>query len=539
MEDAFAVKEESLRSCELPASLFELIESVWEGDNDQPLHRFCSLMRKMKAKSFVQEELILNQELQDEKSMLDVHFGLPINLEATRLTFFCHLTDSKKWNNDDLADNHILGYAIIVKIHLPDGNILTHLLEAVVRPPSVVFPSNGEGSYFIESITNYYLHNVKLFKTCLGTAKKNRLFPITGSFFTQQNYFTSVCAHACLRMAMNSSPVINCKKLTNKEINDILGISNYKIDGGGLSQDQIISVVNQMGCKCHSANFTSQADIEYDHFMYPSLESCFPTILGIEYWDKKEQRVSGHVVTVLGHTINSDRWEPEAVRVYGGYPLKPYIPTAEWCDHYIISDDNYGMHSTLPTDAIRNFIVPTKNPNRHVSMAISIVPDNVTLPGYTAEQFAVDVATKLINSIGLKKPNIWHERLKEKNLKKRKQSLVCRTLLQKKCDYVNSIKAYVQNLTPEQQSCLDSLPDYMWVSEISLPNVYTANKHKLGDVVLRADATRDECMVGKSLVLAWFPGFVQIGGPRFNIQAWDIQTHVPLIRNAEDSVLEW
>jgi hypothetical protein len=485
-------------------------------------------MRKMSAKSFAQEQLVLNQELQDEKEMASICIGTPVELEAVRLTFFCCMPESERWDDELLSDAHVLGYAVIVKLKMPDGRVIkTHLLEAVVRPPSVVLENTGE----LEPITNYYLHNVKTFKTHIGTSQNHREFSITGSFFTQQNYLTSVCAHACLRMAMNSSPLINCNKLTNKAINDILGVSDYRMNGGGLTQEQIIEVVKQMGYKCHSANFLKQTDVEYDHFMYPSLESGFPTILGVEWWDKKKNEIVGHVLTVLGHTINSDRWEPEAERGYGSYPLKPYIPTAEWCDHYIISDDNFGMYSTLPTDAVRNFIVPTKNPNRHVSMAVSIVPDNVTVPGYAAEQFAVEKATKLINTVGLQAPNKWHDRLKGKNL-------VCRTLLQNKSEYANFIKAQVSSLTLEQQSCLDSLSEYVWVSEISLPNVYTANKHKLGDVVLRADATPQEHSAGQSLALAWFPGFIQVG-PQLNIKTWGIETHVPLIRNAENSMLEW
>lgn len=121
MEDAFAVKEESLQSCEFPTSLFKLIESVWEGDNDQPLHRFCSLMRKMKVKSFVQEELLLNQELIDEKEMASINLGYAIDLQATRLTFFCHLPESKKWDEASLQEDHILGYAVIVTLKAPDG----------------------------------------------------------------------------------------------------------------------------------------------------------------------------------------------------------------------------------------------------------------------------------------------------------------------------------------------------------------------------------------------------------------------------------
>ena len=88
------------------------------------------------------------------------------------------------------------------------------------------------------------------------------------------------------------------------------------------------------------------------------------------------------------------------------------------------------------------------------------------------------------------------------------------------------------------QVCLNSVPNYVWVSEISLPNLFTGNKHKLGDVIIRANATPEEHRSGESLALAWFPGFVQLG-PKPNIKSWPIENHVPLIRNAESSLLEW
>jgi hypothetical protein len=106
--------------------------------------------------------------------------------------------------------------------------------------------------------------------------------------------------------------------------------------------------------------------------------------------DRNSNTRIGHVVTVLGHTSNFDRWKPEADRGYGNFPLRPYISSAEWCDHYVINDDNYGMYSTLPSEAIRNFMVPNRNPFPHASMAITIVPKEVTIHGYMAEQFCSD-----------------------------------------------------------------------------------------------------------------------------------------------------
>ena len=297
--------------------------------------------------------------------------------------------------------------------------------------------------------------------------------------------------------------MLNVQKLTNKYVNDSLSLKDYN-PHGGLDKTQMEQVVRKLGLHFHSANFLQNTSVEYDHFMYPSLESGYPTILGLEWWDANSKSTSGHVVTALGHTMNSDRWEPEARRGYGNYPITPYIPTAEWCCHYIISDDDYGMYSTLPTDAVRNFIVPSKNPNQHVSMAISIIPSEVVLPGYHAEQLAMLSARWLVNNVKLTPPRQWHERMKEENL-------VCRTLLLTKDDYLKHIQTNNDKITAEQNKCLESMPKYVWVSEVSLPNIFTGNKHKLGDVVMRADATPQQHMNGESLAFAWFPGFVQLG----------------------------
>jgi len=539
MHNAFAAKLERFQPCEYPTcSFFDLIDSIRKGPKESScaLHRFCTLMRKMHAKSFVQEELILNQELLEEKAMVDKYFRGEIQLDATRLTFFSAPPDFLSWDSpEEYFEKHVLGYAVIVTMIMPDNHPNTYLLEAIVRPPSIIlFDENKEP--FIEPVTNYYVHNVREFFTTFGTKKSPKHLSIKGSFFSQQNTLTSVCAHAALRMAINSSPLLDAPKLTNKYINDSLEIQDYN-PKGGLSTEQIETVVSRLGYKFHSANFSENTQIEYDQFIYPSLESCFPVILGIQGYNLQEGRHISHVVSVLGHTINSDRWTPEAKRGYGSYPIPYYIPSASWCDHFIISDDNYGMFGTLPSDMIRNFIVPTKNPNLHVSMALSILPSGVVLRGYEAEQRAIVIAQKLVNVVELTAKNKWHERLKKSKNGKYKD-IVLRTLLQTKEQYLGFINDNASTLTANQQKCLDNLPKYVWVTEVSLPNIYTGNKHKLGDVVIRANASKEEHKEGESLALAWFPGFIQIGFiPQ--VEGWSIDTHVPLIRNMESSFLEW
>jgi len=100
MHNAFADKIEALQSCDQPdCSFYSLVESLMSDDSiKEPLHRLCTLMRKMKARSFIRETLIPNEELLDEKEMAEKVCGGNVELHATRITFFCLPKDKLNWN---------------------------------------------------------------------------------------------------------------------------------------------------------------------------------------------------------------------------------------------------------------------------------------------------------------------------------------------------------------------------------------------------------------------------------------------------------
>ena len=493
----------------------------------------------------------LNEELLEEQNMAIQRYNQNVGLTATRLTFFRSLPSSSKWNDpDDLSDDHLLGYAVIATLELPGDKYTTYLLESVVRPPSI-WMRDAKGHISIEPITNYYVHNRRNFETNIGTKENSRPFTLTGSFFAQQNDITHVCAHAALRMAINSSSTLTTEKLTNQRINEILGIDFSspekcvgRIDGDppetkrGLGQQELEDVVRQLGGRTISVDFVQNTSVEYDQFIYPFVESACPVILGIEGWNFNRSSIISHVVSVLGHTLNSDRWEPEARSGYGGFPAESYIPATGWVGHYIINDDNFGMYVTLPSDMLRNYLVPSKNPNLHATRAVAIVPSDVQLSGLLAEGRAVSFVQSLIQKIKRPFPVIWLERLAQQS-----SSIVSRTLLQTKESYRQYIDGLVQDghttLTPEIEQRLDNMPEHIWVSEITLPHLYTGNKHKLGDVIIRANATDEEYLAGKSFELAWLPGFIHFGSDHRTFP-WDIRTHVPLIREEKTiPLLEW
>ena len=564
MKDAFAKEQKPLESCQAPSfSFYQLIDDLWhQGGNPNPLHRLCTLMRKMKVKSFIREELELNEELLEEQNMATRRCKQKVSLTATRLTFFRSLPSPLKWDDPDELppDDHLLGYAVIATLKLPDEEYRTYLLESVVRPPSI-WMCDAEDGISIEPITNYYVHNTRDFETTIGTEEKSRTFTLLGSFFAQQNDITHVCAHAALRMAINSSSTLTTEKLTNQRINEILGIDFSSpekcvghIDGDppetktGLNYQELETVVRQLGGRTVSADFVQNTSVEYDQFIYPFVESACPVILGIEGWNFSRSSIISHVVSVLGHTLNSDRWEPEARSGYGGFPAESYTPVTAWVGHYIINDDNFGMYVTLPSDMLRNYLVPSKNPNLHATRAIAIVPSGVQLSGLLAEGMAVSFVQSLARSewmdqfvIFLKQtglPVIWLKRLAQQSDK-----IVSRTLLQTKSSYRQYIDGLVQRdqvtLTPEIRQRFENMPEHIWVSEITLPHLYTGNKHKLGDVIIDANATDEEHSAVESFELAWFPGFIYFGSDH-QIFPWNVHTHVPLIREEETiPLLEW
>jgi len=563
MYNAFAEREEKLQDCAPPYSFFKLIRSVWKGYKKSapppdPLHRLCTLMRKMKAKSFVKEKLLLNPELEDEIRMADARCGGGVKMSSiVRLTFFRSFPESRHW--DELNDNDLLGYAIIVTLKLPGQNYRTYMLESVVRPPSLWLDLEKKKAL---PVTNYYTHCARTFKTCIGTKRHSKTYNLIGSFFTQQNNLTSVCAHAALRTVLNSSAIfiqdIENQKLTNRAINETLfgnlrfqknseKIGEYKGDPigtkKGLDNKDIEDVVKSLvEGRVILGNFSlpqGNGAVEYDDFVYPLIESGMPAILGVEGWNFYGVKQVSHVISILGHTLNTDRWDPEARLNYGRmFPYHRaslrYIPVTEWIDHYIINDDNLGMYLTCPSDMLRSLLMPSKNPELHAVIAMGIVFEDILLPGHVANMLASGAARMLINDASINAPNFWLNHLKRGNL-------VCRTFLQRKQSYLEHIKEFAKEsgvLTSQIERKFMNLPSSFWLTELSLPNVYTGNKHKLGEIIVHSDRAMEKFETEDLLILGWVPGSIYFRMDD-STEKW-INEHVPIIRGQEPTLsTEW
>ena len=182
---------------------FDLIAPLWGScAAEGAIHRICSLVRKMGARTLIKEELVPNEEIAREFADLQTRIGKPLPQPpvAWRLTFFAAPCPETGWVS--LPESSLLGYAVVVCAKLPPkvaivrqlcpSGDLAYILESVIRTPGKVAESAKAG-YELQGVTNYYVHCQKTFCTTVGPSGGSKEYSVTGAFFCQQNGITHVC----------------------------------------------------------------------------------------------------------------------------------------------------------------------------------------------------------------------------------------------------------------------------------------------------------------------------------------------------------
>ena len=348
-------------------------------------------------------------------------------------------------------------------------------------------------------------------------------------------------------MLLNTAESLVNHKVTNNEINRILGIDHLEesLDGGGvhrqirdgLTPDQIEAVGKSLGLNTLGANFLAMPTVDFAEWMYPLVESGFPVMLAFNPIHR-----FGHVVSVMGHTMNSDKWDCEAHLAYRPEALGTHHTSAAWVDHFIINDDNFGMYSCMPPSYLRSKILPQYDMTQRASFAISFLPQGVTVWPYSAEKLAVLILRQVFE-LGIPEgANRWLFRLKQQLLSSNK-GVVARTVMCKKSVYLEHLSSAFDSdgnrLGAKPADVLAGAPEWLWLTEISLPDIYTANKDKLGDILIDATAWANNEQMMPRLVWGWLPG-LQITPDALDY-SWPLTGHVPLLRcgKANPPYAEW
>jgi len=370
-------------------------------------------------------------------------------------------------------------------------------------------------------------------------------FVVSGSFFSQQNGITNVCAHAALRWLLNNLPERAESIITYEDINEMLGIDHItKKADNGLSIENLIDVITKHDYSHLLAKFEESSPTPYWKFTYSIIESGYPVLIIFE------TTKSRHVICAIGHTFNSDIWDAEAKLVYSGAPDAKYISSASWADHFVIHDDNYGMYFCLPTKAL--LADSDRGTAFKVIGALGIVPTDIELAPLEVELYASVILGMFLEACS--NDLYWIRALKaEKGMPNK--WVIFRTFLASKTDYEKHLENIEDNDSSflkegERRILLSKLPSHFWVIEFSLTDLYTSNKHKLGEILYNtktpAAIIQPETETGRAFsgcLAARLPGTIIIPEEgEISIMVYDtkLSGHVDLMRTCNKSpCIEW
>jgi transposase-like protein len=450
------------------------------------------------------EELPCRCELRKEVEELKKLYPGYRDGGAIRLSFFISkitsLNDIKKTNPGEY-----LGYAIIRKDILPDHTTSSHIFESV-------FIKYGHLHNFIPKPTEY------------TAACDTSEFTVQGVMYCQQNSLNKACAQVALRSLLSTQ--IPTSQICYSDINRI---ANVRTPSKGLSSRQIRKVFDAYNIRYEDIDYDSvknederrhiREKIPYNHFIYAGMESGCGGLVGFEFSDGE----SKHIIPFFGHTFNQDTWAPMASNAYFriGKQTK-YIPSDEWLSSFIGHDDNFGSNFCIP----RKFIQPEQ-----VKYVMSILPYNVPGSPLKVEALAVDFLYKTYSEI--KPDTAWGQRW-ENHIKK--QDTVVRPLLLAKHDYLKYLKLIRDwDFNKEYNTIIEKLakilPDYFWMVELSLPELYSANYSKIGELIMTVNNSQID------LAMLRIPGKYSFTGKSYRGKFFffesGLKSHVPLYTHTQ------
>lgn len=294
-------------------------------------------------------------------------------------------------------------------------------------------------------------------------------------------------------------------------INKVLNIDHINTKGNeGLYREEITAVIKSVS----KNNFTT-FDVEYKRMesniafwqnVYHSIESRFPVILLLK---TLKNNANAHAVALLGHSLNEHNWWSYGTT--GKYGMNvdehSYLSSSLWCDSFIVNDDLVGPHYILPMafqkncgtnpfmssfNKVRRWIAPLKEVLYEPMLFLSILPNEIA-PYWSsiisAEYEAIEWLYKFINAnksdtqiskLIKFEDFFFNTYFYEYYLDK---SLITRVIAVKKDEYIESIKDQ-EFLKKHIEDIKDILPSFMWIVEISIPELFWINKRKIGEIIL-------------------------------------------------------
>ncbi|CAN5165559.1 hypothetical protein BH23VER1_BH23VER1_13480 [soil metagenome] len=542
----------AVTSLAAPHSFFDLRESQFP--DCENLGRLFSQIRVLGAKTLVIEEVdsARAEDLRQENEDLAIRIpGFGTGSSRTfRLSFFTRRFHSAR-GLSRVKRQEFVGYILVKEETWPSGSKSRRVFESVLPTGDII---------------HNYVRGAQRWPCRVGSRK----FSVRGYVYAQQNGITNVCAHVALRtVAARFHPAGD---MTYQAMNAILGIDHRKnwvgrslalgVDGRGLSISEMETILGSLGLSVTRADYTGEAGFvpaaPYQRYVYGSIESGFPSIIVFD------TSTSGamHAIPVFGHTFNRDTWVPSAERGYFQVgPSTQYLPSESWVSSFVMHDDNYGSNFCVPRHYLRPVAPEGSKPavpdapeseseeddsetkakmkaagSEWVAHVICPRPEKVRLTPLFAEVVGVDFLWAILPQLP-SDGNQWGNRLIDFMGASR---CVFRPLLVDGKDYIKHL-AKMRGWSGGKidrtiVNVLKRLLDrkQVWIVEMSVPELFSANLRKIGEVVLFSDHEVTSDRDFASFVLARLPGYFvlcQSGGksPKFSFVPSGISSHVPLL----------
>jgi hypothetical protein len=490
-----------------------------------------SQVRLQDGKTIVVEKIDKADDLDEENEDIKKCFPSFNQSKSFRLSFFTKFFSTKR-GLGTANNNEFLGYAIVKTDNVP---------------------SRLEGSRVYESVilssrhTNNFIRGAQKW-TCYVL---NNKFEVEGYLYAQQNTITNACAHVALRtVAARYHKKVD---MSYREMNNLVGIDHVQKKANvGLDTKEMVQILEAAGARCFVGDYTTAENVKkspapFHKYLYGSIESGFPAII---IFGTTISVDSYHAIPVFGHTFNEDTWAPNAefsyFKVGGG---TRYIPSESWLSMFIAHDDNLGSNFCIPknylnTKRLCDELEPNPDPilcplgTEMVACVIATVPKKIKMDPISAEVIGADYLFTVLPQMPAVN-NPWDDRLKHYA---NKDMLVLRTIITTGSDYTRHLSEVTDwHGRKIRRDMIQALEEYLqdkfyWLIELSVPELFPANRRKIAEVLIRAEKEvgpkydRDI----SSFVIARLPGhFVLYGSggslnPKYKFIPSGVSSHVEL-----------
>lgn len=478
-----------------PFSFFEFVEKEFQ--NLSSLKRIFSQVRQLECKTVILEKIYESIDLMEENEDLSKYTPNYIESVVYRLSFFSSEI-SKKSDLDSTTNDCFLGYAIIKDDKFKSEPNKIRVYESVLMNSR--HPNN-------------FIRGSQKWICCIIGYQ----FSVYGYLYAQQNTKTNVCAHVALRTVV--ARYHKNQDMSYREMNDLIGKNHTDNKASiGLSKNEMVQIIKSTGAGCYVGAF-NKADtknIPFQKILYGCIESGFPAII---FFGTVLNGGSYHAIPVFGHTFNEDTWVPNAETSYFrlGSSTK-YIPSESWMSMFVAHDDNFGSNFCIP----HRFLNPKRLCEKEsgerelcrmdpegVVYLIATLPGEIKLLPINAEALGAHFLISLLEKMPVA-DNKWFGRLKYYAYC---YKLVLRPILVSKFEYIKHLK----ELRDWENDSIDldlikAFDTFMeeepyWLVELSIPELFPANKRKVGEVLIRGNIDFDQANPFNSFVMARLPCF--------------------------------